>query len=219
MPSVFHPQLSALHPPQRRLWSELAEVPDSFVLCGGTAVALHLGHRTSIDFDFFGSEEFDPDSLYGAIPFLEHSSVIQKAPRALTCIVEREGPVQVSFFGVPKVKLLKKPVVASDNNLRVAALLDLAGMKAAVVQKRAEAKDYIDIDAIIRLSEIELSTALAAARAIYGTAFNPESTLKSLAYFGDGNLDTLEPEVRGRLVAAVKEVDLDRLPNLDVAEQ
>jgi hypothetical protein len=127
-------------------------------------------------------------------------------------VVDRNGPVQVSFFGTPSIRLIATPHVAEDNHLRVASLLDLAGMKAAVVQKRAEAKDYIDLDAIIHHTEIDLSTALSAAMALYGPAYNPELTLRSLSYFGDGSLPTLSATIRDRLVKAVAGVDLSRLP-------
>lgn len=214
MTEDFHPQLSALLEPQRLLWSDLTDVPDCFVLCGGTAVALHLGHRTSIDFDLFGSEQFDPDSLYESMPFLQGSKVIQKAASTLTCLVDRGEPVKISFLGVPKIKFIEAPVVAPKNALKIASLLDLSGMKAAVVQKRAEAKDYLDIDAMISGQTVDLPTALAAGKILYGASFNPENTLKSLCYFEDGNLSTLPEEVRSRLVAAVKAVKLDCLPDL-----
>jgi hypothetical protein len=69
--------------------------------------------------------------------------------------------------------------------------LDLAGTKANVVQLRAEAKDYGDIDAILRDGRIDLPTALAAAQAINGATFNPQITLKALSHFADGNLPRL----------------------------
>jgi hypothetical protein len=53
--------------------------------------------------------------------------------------------------------------------------LDLAGTEASVVQVRAEAKDCLDIDALIRVGAVELSLALSAARQIYGSTFNPRS--------------------------------------------
>src|SRR3972149_8442186 len=106
MESEFRPKLSILQEPQRRLWSELSTVPRSFVLCGGTAVALHLGHRQSVDFDFLGSAEFDPDALYHEIPFLKGTQPLQKSASTLTCLVDRGGPVRVSFFGAPPVRLL-----------------------------------------------------------------------------------------------------------------
>ncbi len=214
MPSNFEPKLSIFQSPQKHLWRELKDIPQSFVLCGGTAVALHLGHRTSVDFDFFGDAEFDPDELVEAIPFLHESKVLQKSANTLTCLVDRSGPVKISFFGAPKIKQIEEPVIASENGLKVATLLELAGMKAAVVQKRAEAKDYLDIDAIILSGEVDLPMALSAGKTIFGASFNPENTLKALAYYEDGNLTTLSQSVRDRLSTAVKSVELDRLPDL-----
>lgn len=69
---AFHPRLDILPPPQRRLWDELAAIPRAFVLYGGTALALWLGHRQSADFDFFGSETFTPQHLIGSLPLLGH---------------------------------------------------------------------------------------------------------------------------------------------------
>ena len=61
MPELFTPRLDILPAPQRRLWDELVETPKEFALYGGTAIALQLGHRESVDFDFFGSRSLDPD--------------------------------------------------------------------------------------------------------------------------------------------------------------
>jgi hypothetical protein len=119
----------------------------------------------------------------------------------------------VSFFGVPSLRRVAAPLIAEDNRLPVASLLDLAGMKAAVVQQRAEAKDYIDLHALLAAG-IDLPLALAAARIIYGERFNPQLTLKALSYFGDGDLPSLPPGVQERIIVAVKSTDLDRLPML-----
>ena len=212
MTNDFAPRLDILPPSQRQLWAELAAVPASFVLYGGTAVALHLGHRRSIDFDFFGNQPFEPAQLAAAIPFMTAATITQQAPNTLSGIVDRGGPVKLSFFGVPGLPRLAPPLVAPDNGLHVAALLDLAGTKAAVVQQRAEAKDYRDLDAILRDRRIDLPTALAAAAAMYGATFNPQLTLKALSYFDDGNLPRLARATKDRLAQAAREVDLDRLP-------
>ena len=189
-------QVDLLPPAQRRLWDELGGVPPRFTLYGGTAIALYLGHRESLDFDFFGSEPFNPQQLYTAVPFLKGAEIIQQAPNTLTCLVERDGNVQVSFFGVPDMTVLREPLRFPDNGVRIASLIDLAGMKAAVVQQRAEAKDYLDLYALINQETIDLPTALAAAIRIYPDSFQPQLTLKALTYFGDGDLHTLPESVR-----------------------
>jgi hypothetical protein len=199
--------LDILPKPQRRLWDELAAVPPEFVLYDGTAVALHLGHRKSADFDFFGNRPFDPAKLTASIPFMTAATITQREPNTVSGIVDRGGPVRLSFFGVPGLPRLAPPIIAPDNGLQIASLLDLAGTKANVVQLRAEAKDYRDIDAILRDGRIDLSTALASAQALYGPQFNPQIALKALSFFDEGNLRRL-------LAKAAREVDLDRLPTI-----
>ena len=74
---VFTPNLTTLPPPQRQLWSELASTPETFMLYGGTALALRLGHRVSADFDFFSNQPFDPDDWHVRYPI----SKLQSASR------------------------------------------------------------------------------------------------------------------------------------------
>ena len=213
--SEFLPHLEILPPAQRRIWAELSEIPRDFVLYGGTALALHLGHRDSADFDFFSSRSFDVHALEKGIRFLAGAQIVQREANTLTAVVERGGPVKISFFGLPELPRLQPFHVVKDNGLQVASLLDLAGTKASVVQVRAEARDYIDIDALLRLGRISLPNALVAAGQIYGPSFNPEITLKALSYFDDGNLRDLPEDMKVRLATAAREVDLDNLPTIE----
>ena len=66
----FSPRLDILPRPQRQLWPELRQIPKHFVLYGGTAIALRLGHRASIDFDFFTNESFEPAKILSSLPCL-----------------------------------------------------------------------------------------------------------------------------------------------------
>ncbi len=212
MPPRFSPRLDVLPGPQIRLWPDLVQVPTYFALYGGTALALHLGHRTSVDFDFFGSKNIDPDTLLTSVPFLSGAQVVRKSPNTLDVNVQRDGAVKMSFFGVPSLKRLRPPRACPDNQLRIASLLDLAGTKVAVVQNRSESKDYLDIAAIIEDGRVTLPMALSAAQAIYGRQFNPQISLKALSFFGDGDLKSLSQPVRKAIANAVQRVDLQRLP-------
>jgi hypothetical protein len=211
MAPVLVPNLSMLPPPQLRLWPELGATPQWFTLYGGTALTLRLGHRTSVDFDFFSNEPFDPERLASTLPYLKDAERLQMAPDTLTCRVDRGGAVLVSFFGGLGLGQAAERDAVPEIAIHVASLLDLAGSKMAVVQKRAEVKDYLDIDALLR-NGVDLPAALAAGRAIYGRSFNPLITLKALSYFED--LPALPGEVRERLGAAVDAVDVARLPVL-----
>ena len=204
--------LDILPTSQRRLWDELSDVSEEFTLYGGTAIALQIGHRNSIDFDFFSFKTFEPHSLSDSLPFLQGSTTLQQSANTLTCLVDRGGPVQVSFFGLPNLTWIQDPIVTQDTQIKIASLLDLAGMKAAVVQQRPEAKDYIDLATMIERNVVNLPTAVAAAQIIYGASFNPELTLKALSYYGDGNLHTVPIQHKERLLEAIRSVDLDQLP-------
>ena len=208
---VFTPNLSILPPSQLRLWPELDATPEHFTLYGGTALALRLGHRASVDFDFFSNRSFDVDELALSIPYLKGAERVQVAPLTLKCRIERDGPVLVSFFGGLGPGQAAPRDQAYGRTLYVASLLDLAGTKVAVVQKRAEAKDYLDIDELLQHG-IDLPAALAAGRIVYGPSFNPMITLKALSFFDD--VPTLPAEVRRRLSAAVEAVDMAGLPAL-----
>ena len=83
--------LDILPEEQRRLWDRLGETPTEFTLYGGTGLALQLGHRISIDFDFFAIGAFDPDALLKRIPYLNNvsgSDVLQLEENTLTCLVD-----------------------------------------------------------------------------------------------------------------------------------
>ncbi len=200
----FEPRLDVLPRPQQALWPDLRQVPKTFVLYGGTGLSLRLGHRQSIDFDFFTSEKLIPERLIQTIPFLTDGKVLQNESQTLTMAIDRGGAVKVSFFGGLNMGRVRDPEETIDGILRVASLLDIAATKAKVVQQRAESKDYLDIIAILDHG-IKLPEMLGAARALYGDQFNPMFTMKSLSYFGDGDLHVLSPRQKQQLVLAASE--------------
>ena len=75
----FEPRLDILPPAQRALWTRLASLPADAVLYGGTALALRLGHRTSMDFDFFLPRSFAPGDMRREIASIGPLEVIQSA--------------------------------------------------------------------------------------------------------------------------------------------
>lgn len=209
--TLLTPRLDILPPPQKALWPDLSQTPPHFTLYGGTAIALQLGHRQSVDFDFFALSDINTDQLLLSVPYLASARILHKEHNSITCLIDRGGPVKLSYFGLPHLKRLQEPHRACDNRLACATLLDLAGTKAQVIQARAEAKDYIDIDALLT-SGITLESHLRAARHIYGRLFEPFPTLKALSHF-DG-LD-LPDAVRNRLATAVAAVDLASLSSIN----
>lgn len=204
-------RLEVLPSAQRKLWDELGGTPPQFVLYGGTAIALRLGHRQSVDFDFFALESIDTAGLLGAVPYLAKAVVQQEEPQTLVCRVKRGKQVSVSFFGLPSLRQVAPPDEVQSPHIKLASLLDLAGMKMAVVSRRARAKDYLDVHALMNDARIELIDALAAAAVIYGAQFNPLVTLKALTYFGEPEVEALPRAVKRDIGIAAKSVNLGLL--------
>ncbi len=130
--------LETLPPAQPRLWDELRYTPPGFVLYGGTALALRLGHRHSEDFDFFSNAPFAADVLRDEIRYLQDAEMSQFEANTLTAIVRRDGPVKVSFFGGLKLNRVQEPDVTEDTGIQVASLLDVAATKLATIQQPAQ---------------------------------------------------------------------------------
>lgn len=188
------PRLDILPAQQQRLWPELAQVPEHFVLYRGTAVALRLGGRQSVDFDFFTNQPISADVLTRHMTFLRGADLIQAEPNTCSFTVEREGGVNVSFFGGLTIGRVGKPDRCEDNRLQVASLLDLAAQKMKIILVRAEAKDYLDIYTLLHAG-IALPEALGATKALY-PEFNPVPSLKALAYYGEPTLAAVPKDVR-----------------------
>lgn len=205
------PKLEILPHAQRQLWQELGETPPEFVLYGGTALALRLGHRISEDFDFFSNRPFSPDSLRKGIGYMQDAEIRQLEENTLTVIVNRDGPVKVSFFGGLKLNRVQDPDLMQDNRIKVASLLDVAATKLATIQQRAQARDYEDVLALADAG-VGLPAMLAAAEAVYGGTFNGSLSLKALTFFADGDLPTLSQAVQLRLRTLASRVDLQQVP-------
>jgi len=178
---MLEPILDILPQAQRELWPALVGIPDNFVLYGGTALALRLGHRSSVDFDFFSSQTLDTEALY-KIPFIADAEVLQREPTALTLSVNPPDPVKVSFFGDIGFGRVGNPDQTADGVLAVASLLDLFGTKLKVLLQRVAARDYLDLAEILRVG-IPLQDGLGAAVALYGNEFPPTDAVKALAYY------------------------------------
>jgi hypothetical protein len=205
------PRLEILPRVQRLLWPELQPAATlGFALYGGTALALRLGHRTSVDFDFFSDAPLDRSALFQSMPFLGTARVLQDRPDTLTLLVASDGgmsdAVKVSFFGSITFGRVGVPQWTSDHIAQVASPEDLLGTKLKVILQRVEAKDYIDTAAILERG-VPLAFGLGAARTLFGQAFQPSECLKALVYFEGGDLEVLAQQVRNRLIASASTVD------------
>jgi hypothetical protein len=152
-----------------------------FILAGGTSLALRLGHRLSVDLDFFSEEEVLPDLLVGELRAAHlDSEVTQLAPGTLSGVVEG---VRVSFFHYPY------PFVDAPQpyeGLRVASVLDIAAMKLVAVAQRSARRDFVDLYVI--LQQMPFRTVAARAVQRYGAGFiEPVVVGKGLTWLEDAD--------------------------------
>ncbi|HET6521739.1 MAG TPA: nucleotidyl transferase AbiEii/AbiGii toxin family protein [Geminicoccaceae bacterium] len=201
------PRLEILPPGQRRFWDNYAgRIPDHYVLYGGTAIALRFGHRASVDFDFFSDVALDEGELRRALSILDRATVLQRAPNTFVASVDVDGgPVRLSFFGGLRIGRVAEP--DQPEGAAIAAPLDLLATKLKALHDRIEAKDYLDIEALLR-SGLTLNEGIGAAMTLFGRALNPLDTAKAVAWFRDGGLEASLPEqTRSYLTAASARFD------------
>ena len=206
MTRTFKPSTDVLPAAQKRLWPQLRAAPElGLVLYGGTAIALYLGHRSSVDFDFFTDKPLNRGALLTSFPFLERSTVLQDQPETFTVLVASGAgateTVKVSFFGALGIGRVGHPSVTDDGVLQVASLDDLMATKVKVMLQRVDAKDYKDLAAMIDAG-VSMENALAAAREMFRPTFQPSESLKAMVYFEGGDLHTLTAQEKGTLIRA-----------------
>lgn len=151
-----------------------------FGLVGGTAIALHLGHRRSIDFDLFTEKEFDNQAIRRKI---RKSTVISEVLRdevgQYTFVINN---VQFTFFNYPYHIEYKERF----GRWKLPDLLTLAAMKAFALGQRAKWKDYVDLYFIMK-SRYSLSEISQKGRDLFGGEFNEKLFRTQLGYFDDIN--------------------------------
>lgn len=151
-----------------------------FYLAGGTGLALQLGHRDSVDFDFFSADNIDTMKLFSLVRkiFTGYKILkVQEERNTLTVFIA--DTIKLSFFTYP-YKLIGKLI--NEPNLRMASVLDIAVMKLAAIVSRASRKDYIDLYFVCQ--EISLKNILSKLNKKL-PELDLNLVLKSLIYFKD----------------------------------
>jgi hypothetical protein len=216
--STFQPYFEILPQDQQAIWPWLSPSRElGLVLYGGTAIALRLGHRTSIDFDFFTEKPLDIDQLNRSLPLLGEATILQSQPNTLSVWSGLPiAGVKLSFFGNISFGRVGVPETTEDGILEVASLIDLLATKLKVIQQRIEAKDYRDIAAILR-SGVKLEDGLSAAAELFGVGIQPSETVKALTYFEGGDLKALPESDKIQLSVAAS--SLYRIPITGLASK
>lgn len=216
MPGRFNPKTEILPAAQRELWPSLHPAQGlSYVLYGGTAVALYLGHRVSVDFDFFRTEPLNKAELLTSFSFLRDAQTIQEDTNTwVVSVTMPSGSVKVSFFGSITIGRVSEPALTADSTLLVASREDLLATKLKAILDRAEAKDYRDISVLLAAG-VSLERGLGAFAAMFKK--DPALPLKAIGFFKDGDLPSLPKADQERLKQARDKVR--EVPKIQIANQ
>jgi hypothetical protein len=172
--------------PTQKLFGKLTGLPwlSDFYLAGGTALALQLGHRTSVDLDFFTGKPFDEGKMIENLAAIGKIEILQKERQSITGILDG---VKISFLGYPYPIL--KPAL-SFQGAAIASIEDVACMKLDALASRGTKRDFIDLYCIGKT--LPLKEVVGLFQMKYASIhYNLLHIKKSLAYFDDAEGDPL----------------------------
>src|SRR3989344_1331161 len=178
----------------------------SAYLAGGTALALHLGHRYSYDLDFFTTERFDGKVLTQELE--ETLSGFRLERQEWRTILGYVEDMRFSIF------YYKYPLLFPTHNfngIQIADIKDIAPMKIAAIADRNTKRDFIDLYFILAVQKIlTLEKTLGLYEKKFGTlAQNKVHILKSLVYFEDAEQDAMPQMIQKVEWPLVKQFFLD----------
>lgn len=161
------------------------EFLDQFYLAGGTALALHLGHRSSADLDFFSKENFNEQIILQDLPKIGEFQLEEKSKQTIIGILNN---TKLSFLGYnyPLLNPLEK-----ISNVSIADIYDIACMKIDTISSRGAKRDFVDIyfiaKEIIPLREIMILFQ----KKYVSLNYNMMHIKKGLVYFDDAESDPM----------------------------
>lgn len=179
MSSTIH--LEALTEAGATLFPKLASFKQDFYLVGGTALALQIGHRLSVDFDMFSNEEL-PQTLLPKIKRTFPDTMIVPTinnPEQMNITVKG---VKMTFFWYqypPVVPLI------DHENVRMCSVQEIAAMKAFAIGKRGTYRDYVDMYFLLHEGHVTIEQLFEITRKKYAGEFHERLFLEQLLYMED----------------------------------
>lgn len=159
----------------------IQEFSEDFILVGGTAIALQIGHRQSIDFDLFSYGDFENKKI--------RKKILRRGKIDRTYVSDdgeytiMANKVKITFYNFPyKLKVSSRLM----KTVRLPDLLTLAAMKAFALGRRSKWKDYVDLYFILK-DHYPLEEISGKADRIFGGEFNGRIFREALSYFDDIN--------------------------------
>jgi hypothetical protein len=159
-----------------------ANMLNNAYLAGGTGLALHFGHRLSLDLDFFAPEHFDEDALLQRLQRLSGFALVAKASYTLHTTI---GKTKVSFLGYAYPVLYPSTPFLG---VAIADPRDIACMKLSALASRGTKRDFVDL--YVCAKQYGLKEILRMFERKYAqTHYSKPHILKSLTFFTDAEKD------------------------------
>jgi Nucleotidyl transferase AbiEii toxin, Type IV TA system len=169
--------LEILNTQQQQLLSLVSKFKKEFYMVGGTAIALHIGHRLSIDFDLFKNGNIKPKNIV---------DTFKKNNEAIIVTLNRDGQlnlvcrnVKFTFFNFEYD--IPHPIEI-EKKITIPTLLDLAAMKAFALGRRSKWKDYVDLYFILK-GHYNINEISKKAEDTFGELFSEKLFRGQLNYF------------------------------------
>lgn len=169
--------LEILNDKQRELLPLITSFKREYYLVGGTAIALHLGHRRSIDFDLFKKSRLNHKKTIDKIRNFGYPLIITRSVEEQMNLIVND--VKLTFFEYPFD-------IPANNWLesyaKLPTLLDLAAMKAFALGRRSKWKDYVDLYFIMK-KYFSLEQIQQRAQALFGELFSEKLFRSQLSFY------------------------------------
>lgn len=161
---------------------QLLELLKECRLVGGTALALQLGHRRSVDLDFFGTVPQTPDELQDLLRENHDVSIVKESKNIHIYLIDG---VKVDIVNY-KYDWIDTPV--EEDGIRLADVKDIAAMKVAAIIGRGTKKDFIDMNRLLQIFSLKEILDMYMQKYPDGSLF---IAIKSLSYFEDAESDPM----------------------------
>ena len=176
------------------------EVLESFVLVGGTALALQLGHRISVDIDLFSDKAFD---VFPVSEMLRERFFINALETAKNTVRGEVGGIKLDIMA-HRYSTIGSPVRV--DGVRMASLKDIAAMKLNAIANRGSKKDFWDYAELLNLFSRDEMLGFFAEKYTDENVWYVE---KSLSYFSDADEEPDPRDLKGRTWGDVKSAVLE----------
>lgn len=189
------------------LLKELSSLPvlKDFALVGGTGLALQLGHRLSVDLDFFTLRAFSVDDVLASLEANFEVVVVGRAEQSLNCMI---NGVKADLMQ-HRYALLKEVLV--DEPIRLWSIEDIAAAKISAISNRGAKKDFYDVVEI--LTQMPMDTILSCFERKYPSA-ERFMAIKSLSWFEDAECEPDPISLKGLEWSEVKHAILESLKDV-----